>query len=154
MWKIFSEFIYIYNMLLCIIWSQGSDTYYYGVVLVLYARGLLEPERTVEACFSVGLPIQWLLLLLNEIFSKLSGIYHFSEHVSSYNVSNAGVVSAGINELVEHNHDLPLRVGVRKPQWWHMLETICAYRQKYNYSISKNLSLASSLQMDVPSSQQ
>ena len=108
--------IYIYNMLLCIIWSRGSDTYYYGVVLVLYARGLLEPERTVEACFSVGLPIQWLLLLLNEIFSKLSGIYHFSEHVSSYNVSNAGVVSAGINELVEHNHDLPLRVGVRKPQ--------------------------------------
>ena len=30
------------------------------------------------------------------------------------NVSNAGVVSTVMNELVEHNHDLPLRVGIRK----------------------------------------
>lgn len=44
---------------------------------MLYVKGLLEPEIVMEAYFSVVRLIQWLLLLLDKLLSKLFGICHF-----------------------------------------------------------------------------
>ena len=77
--------MYMNHSLLGVRYGEGHTSllyvkglyYNYNYNILLYVKGLLEHKSVVEACFSVGGPIEWLLLLRNKLISKLSGIWHF-----------------------------------------------------------------------------
>lgn len=64
MFFILFYFMCIYHLILRVKYGEGYTS-------VLYVRVHLEPESIVEACCG---PIQWVLLLLIDLFSKLSEI--------------------------------------------------------------------------------